>query len=50
MTQVAPSVALNSRKLISAKDRINSNYTNEVNHKDHIKKIGQFEIVDTVLL
>ena len=49
VTQVAPAVALNSRKLISAKDRINPNYTNDVNNKDHIKKIGQFEIGDTVL-
>ena len=49
VTQVTSSVALNSRKLRSAKNRINCNYTNDINHKDRIQQIWQFEIGDTVL-
>ena len=49
ITQVAPSVALNSRKLISKKDRVNPNYFHSQETKVRSKQIVQFEVGDTVL-
>lgn len=46
VTQIAPSVALNGRRLISLKDRINPMYSS---NKSDNKQMRQFEIGDDVL-
>ena len=51
VTQIAPSVALNNRKYINIRDRINPNYNqvSEESRIDQSKQIPQFEIGDPVL-
>ena len=48
-TLVAPSVALNNRKYITLKDRINPRYSAGTSHNVNSKQIPQMEIGDEVL-
>ena len=47
-TQVAPSIALNGRRLVTARDRINPMYSNN-RSSVNIKQMRQYEIGDSVL-
>lgn len=49
VTHIAPSVALNNRKLVSALDRINPSYCCREDKMSEAKKIVQYEIGDKVL-
>lgn len=47
-TQIAPSIALNTRKLITLKDRINPKFCSKIDLNQNV--IPQFEIGDSVLV
>lgn len=50
ITQIAPAVALNNRRLVSLKDRINPIYSNsKSNLQGGVRQLRQFEIGDDVL-
>lgn len=48
-TQIIPSVALNNRKYVTLKDRINPKYVVENNHSFSGRQMPQYNIGDTVL-
>ena len=49
LTQIAPSVALNNRKYVNARDRIHPSYNYNAIKKTPIKQIAQFEVGESVL-
>ena len=49
LTQIAPSVSLNNRKYINARDRIHPSYNYNAIKKTPIKQIAQFEVGESVL-
>ena len=48
-TQIAPTIALNNRKLVTAKDRLNPNYCFPCSNDVTKKCISQFDIESSVL-
>ena len=48
LTQIMPSVALNNRKYVNARDRIHPSYNNNAIKKTQMKQIAQFEVGESV--